>query len=742
MAISSSQASKLLQKISDDPHVNVKADKTILIEEQYPIVHHVILAGSDVETSMATIQTILELDVESQTKLSKEIRNQLAADQKSTIETYGLDPTVDMKWTPLDYTHWVMKVTTIVVSAVRESLMRGSKKDDNDATKLLFAGSVPDMAVKSGEVKNLPGLTICDEILLEDPWISPGNDELKVRIKAFLKKKKNALYRQVFHDEFAYIDGVTQKETATAKAKYLTLCETIEETLKRLYKINSHTFHVFLRHLIPGATTDKSHLFTRILENRNRHFNHNRVLKDADADIIPYSAKTTIDFIGNNFVQENDDRPVIDWNKILMHTRFPGVSLYKWIFSFDVLLRHYLQSIKKSKPSKLRSLRLRQCIGAQLSDFERSKLSEYNGMWDGSVIADGKYVLQTLKTAVANIENKLSMRKYVPPKRVKTMIIKRAKDHSSDTYKVEVPSFATKSASEESEKRSSSTKRDRDTAFFEQDDYDSHEHYAFEGQKPFVPCTTPVCVEKGWHKRHSLDKCWQVHGKPTSRDTFAYNSKGGRGKGLDNHPYPKGGRGKGKSSPYGKGKSPKGKGKNSKGKRADRSRPYPVLICDFCQENHSKTECERYYALQNKETYYNFTEGKDRSEMYVIDLLENAVDTENCGCCLSPWCNGQDCTHPVDALLFQKTSASFVKEGLWDLVSAAKTGTSLSSHPPVSKDTLLFNSGSSSIQEEGSWGQGHVGQTDSEVPKAKSVQFEDKEEPPPSDEDDLEDESD
>jgi len=746
MALSSQQVSKLLSRISSDPHVNTTLDKSILIEEQYPVTHHVVVEGSGLETSMSTITTLLDMDMEIQSKLPKEIMANLLKDRKAIQEAYELNPTVDLKWSPIDYIHWMNKVTTVVVSAVRESLMKGTKKDENDATKILFAGSLPDMSVKPGEVKNIPGLTLCDSILLDSPWDSPGVTRLNTMIDDFIKRKKPYLHRGRFPDRYEAVAGVTEREQQQAKAKYETLKQTVEETLQRLYVVNSHTFHVFLRSLIPGARNDKSHLFTRIVEHRHRHFEHNRVLHLADQEIIPYTALTTLDFVEKHFVQEQDDQPVITWTNILMNTRFPGMPLYKWISSFDILLRKYLQSIGKPKPTSERKLRLRQCIGAQLSDFELQKLSESNSKWDGTIIADGKFKPQVLKTAVASIENKICDRKYLPPKRVKIMIVKRAKDHSSESHTVTPPAFALKGISDDTDKRTPAPKRKQEVAFHEQETYNFEDgHYeqdalAFEDRKPFIPCTTKVCVQNGWHKRHSIGRCWQVNGKPTSQYSLSYQDKGGRGHG--NSFYSKGGKGRGtqrSSSSKGKGKG-KSKGKSAKGKHSGKGK-FPVMVCEFCQEEgHLKERCGRHEALQTAQTYYNFLEGKSRSEMYCIDLLENAVDTQTCPCCYDPWCNAQGCVHPVETLLFNKTSSAFVKNGVWDLVSAAKKAAGGTSHPLLTKESLLFNeTGGSSSQVDESWGQGSTPPADSEKVDTKENPSPENVDPPSEDErDDFE----
>jgi len=64
--------------------------------------------------------------------------------------------------------------------------------------------------------------------------------------------------------------------------------------------------------------------------------------------------------------------------------------------------------------------------------------------------------------------------------------------------------------------------------------------------------------------------------------------------------------------------------------------------------------------------------------------LEDSVDSDVCANCLSAECDWNTCTPPVENFLFQESSKSFVEDGMWDMVSEAK-----SSNPPLSKELLL-----------------------------------------------------
>ncbi len=71
-------------------------------------------------------------------------------------------------------------------------------------------------------------------------------------------------------------------------------------------------------------------------------------------------------------------------------------------------------------------------------------------------------------------------------------------------------------------------------------------------------------------------------------------------------------------------------------------------------------------------------------KVYVYDLLEDSVDSDVYANCLSADCDWSTCTPPVENFLFQESSKSFVEDGMWDMVSEAK-----SSNPPLSKELFL-----------------------------------------------------
>ena len=75
-----------------------------------------------------------------------------------------------------------------------------------------------------------------------------------------------------------------------ARQQILSMESSLKLLLARIQKFTSHTFHVFLRDLIPGAKLGRSLLFTRVVEHRNQYLAKNRTTIAAKE----YSALDTI----------------------------------------------------------------------------------------------------------------------------------------------------------------------------------------------------------------------------------------------------------------------------------------------------------------------------------------------------------------------------------------------------------------------------------------------------------------
>ena len=220
----------------------------------------------------------------------------------------------------------------MVLSSVRMAL----KKDDRtDVNKLVFAtGDHNNVTVKAGDKRNLSGLLICHPLLLGSPFEEPTNldammDNLLLERHPYVVAQSRGDYGEYEADK-AYIKLTTLKKAAVL-------------SLRNIYKVASHTFHVYLWDLVPGARTNESHVFTRIREARNQQLVQVRQADAAGMLLKPYSAQDTLTFLEKHFVQDSGDQYIIKWMDILRHTRHPGIGIYEWCNSFSPLIRSYLR---------------------------------------------------------------------------------------------------------------------------------------------------------------------------------------------------------------------------------------------------------------------------------------------------------------------------------------------------------------------------------------------------------------
>jgi hypothetical protein len=111
--------------------------------------------------------------------------------------------------------------------------------------------------------------------------------------------------------------------------------------------------------------------------------------------------------------------------------------------------------------------------------------------------------------------------------------------------------------------------------------------------------------------------------------------------------------------------------------------------CHFCKQvGHYKAQCPKYAALTSKTGYERIRAKLPNEKVYVYDMLEDSVGTDVCGNCLCCECDWETCTPLVESLLFHEASRSFIDDGMWDMVSKAK-----SSNSPLSKELFLQTHG-------------------------------------------------
>jgi hypothetical protein len=176
---------------------------------------------------------------------------------------------------------------------------------------------------------NIEGLQYLHPLLLDSPWEEPAIiDDLLIWL---CSERDSITYGQA--------SSKNQPDRIKAKTKIKANIVSTMQALRRIYKLNSDTFHTFLVDLIPRARENKSHLFTRIKAQKEQHLVRQRAYKSQQgtAPSLPprqarvHSALHTLDFIKQHYVRDNENSVHILWTHILLHTREPMVNVYNWV---------------------------------------------------------------------------------------------------------------------------------------------------------------------------------------------------------------------------------------------------------------------------------------------------------------------------------------------------------------------------------------------------------------------------
>ncbi len=272
--------------------------------------------------------------------------------------------------------------------------------------------------------------------MLGSPWEEPVTiDDLLIRL---CSERDPITYGQA--------SSKNQADRIKAKIKIKANILSTKQALRRIYKLNSDTFHTFLVDLIPKARGNKSHLFTRIKAERERHlvrqlaYNSQRgtapSLPPRQAQI--HSALHTLDFIEQHYVRDNENSVHILWTHILLHTREPMVNVYNWVVSFELPVRRITQC-QDTALDKAQSSRLRQLISKQITDAEKSTITTINTSLTADLIDAGTYDLNDIKTLLATHIARFDLA-YSP--QASTRIMRYLRTRAKD-FKVDFPTFTT-----------------------------------------------------------------------------------------------------------------------------------------------------------------------------------------------------------------------------------------------------------------------------------------------------------
>jgi hypothetical protein len=322
----------------------------------------------------------------------------------------------------------------ICLSAVQKIAVAGIKHD-NPLNWIYSPQFVDQAKTVRKQDDNIEGLQYLHPLLLDSPWEKPAKlDALLLRL---VSERDPVTYGQA--------SSKNTPERIKAKVKIRANVSSMRQALRRIYKLNSDTFHTFLVDLIPRARENKSHLFTRVKAEREQHLVRQRAYKTAQGQTtaLPprqaqaHSALHTLDFIEQHYVKDNENPVHILWTDILLHTREPMVNVYNWVVSFELPVRRITQC-QGTVLSTAQISRLRQFVAKQITDTEKLTITTVNTSLTADLIDAGTYDLDDMKILLATHIFRFDTA-YNPT--ASTRIMRYLRTRARD-FKVDFPNFA------------------------------------------------------------------------------------------------------------------------------------------------------------------------------------------------------------------------------------------------------------------------------------------------------------
>jgi hypothetical protein len=231
---------------------------------------------------------------------------------------------------------------------------------------------------------NVQGLLLYHPVLLDSPWEAPDNLDEQIH-KLLLTTEPILMARAEKESDDDNSRDNRDKDNAEKQLAVLHL--SIKNILERVYKITSHSLHVLLRGLIPHGRQDNSSLFTHIKDARTDHIvalrDHHSKKRDkslpalTDDELKSHSAKHTLTFIEQHYVEKDDDAAHYTWGEILTATRLPKVTLFAWVDSFTLLALRYAETVK-DKVSRGRRTKINRVVAKQITEDEKLIIATLN----------------------------------------------------------------------------------------------------------------------------------------------------------------------------------------------------------------------------------------------------------------------------------------------------------------------------------------------------------------------------
>ncbi len=536
-------------------------------------------------------------------------------------KTYQLIPTSDNPWDMNTFRRWKYFITNLCLSAVQDAL---KSTDYGKSMKYLFQPDTKDETKNEQHTtrSNVQGLLLYHPELLDSTWEAP--DDLDEQIAKLLLTTEPILMARA-EKEVDEDDSRDNRDKDHAAKQAAVLHLSIKNILERVYKITSHSFHVLLQDLIPHTRQDNSSLFTHIKGARTDHIvalrehyskKRDEALPELTKDELKtHSAKHTLSFIEDNYVEKDDDAAHYTWSEILTATRLPKVTLFAWVDSFTLLVLRYAETVK-DKISKGRIIKINRVVAKQITEDEKLIIATLNANFTAVKVHQGEYVFAELVKLLAKNVTSFTKR-YTPQEhpRIMQYLKTRAK------RQVIIQTFISQ---------------------------------------------LPKGKGKGQVKRQKVQdtkqRSWTYLQEPATSLTSPGPYQPTKGKGKDKGKLKGSGKGKGKPKGKGKGKGkgdkgkgfPKGKGKSSpKGNATPGLQPFKPqssevnhghLKCHFCHIiGHIKPNCRKWLALQTSDQYKQRNSHEPKYQLIYDHLEDSILAPRLCQHCDDYSCDGSNC---------------------------------------------------------------------------------------------------
>ena len=692
MSMYSNQITELVKRVSHDHKLQRTEDTSLLSEERYPMDLNPLFEGLSKPTSLQDAASLLQWDrAKASGVLDKVSYEKAKVEQNNLRRTLQLTPDTDNPWEKVQYQDWKDKVTLICLSAVQKVVMIGINHK-NPLSWIYSPKMVDPSKTKRNQDDNIEGLQYLHPMLLNSPWEEPAKlDDLLID-----------LIRERDPISTAQALSTDPVESNKGRTKIRADLAAMKQALRRIYKLNSDTFHTFLLDLIPRAREGKSHLFTRIKAEREQHLVRQRVYRAATSGTAvvltkrqakAHSALHTLEFIEQNYVRNNENSVHILWTQILLHTREPMMNIYNWVVSFEQPLRRLTQC-QGSNLDKAQHGRLRTLIAKQITDAEKLKITTIDTALTADMVDKGMYDLDDLKTLLATHISRFDT-VYEPSanSRIMRYLRTRARD-----FQIEPPAFSKAKHKVKGKGKTAPAQGAKRPHPVPQRQWRTPEQYVQVNNS----CTNAHCISMNTAHTHSFEDC------RNKAPRFAMIGKGksnGKGKGKDVKVRVKGGKG----NPKGKGPRQGFKGGHaSKGAGASTSLQLPLqatassasatsshtntagVKCYFChQTGHYKSQCPKWQTLRSSPSYQHTRQQTPRLGL-IFDHLEDAVfaPDQSCLWCTDSLCDGTNCASTFEPNDFHDATVLFMQQ-LQPLVANAKLDRPLDSNPPLSRE-LMF----------------------------------------------------